>query len=201
MQGLSPKVFLFPLYIGTRLLLHQLHGKADKNCEGQKNEDHLQSENFCNFCRFHPSTMPPRAQFSAPQRTWLTLEYHKRRSTNKKESFLDQLLLDFQTAFPGVRRPSAKAVRKMHEGFERSGTVLNRNSINSPGNNHSGRRRTVRTDQNKQNLKAVLDRDATKKIGDATKSPCSSARRNALQLDKSSFSRLVKDLKYHPYKE
>ena len=88
----------------------------------------------------------------------------------------------------------------MLNGFEGTGTVLNRNSIVSPGDNHSGRRRTVRTDQNKQNLKAVLDRDATKEIGDATKSPVSSARRNVLHLTKSSFSRLVSDLNYHPYK-
>ena len=58
----------------------------------------------------------------------------------------------------------------------------------------------MRTDINKQHLKAVLDRDSTKKIGDATKSPVSSARINVLQIGKSSFSRMVKKLKYHPYK-
>ena len=144
--------------------------------------------------------MPPRAQFDAAHRTWLAMEYHRRRSINKKNSFWDQLLQDFQLQFPGVRVPSIPAVRKMHKGFFNTGTVLNRNGISSPGISNSGRRRTVTTDANKQRLKAVLDRDSTKKIGDATKSPVSSARRNALQIPKSSFSRLVKALKYHPYR-
>ena len=144
--------------------------------------------------------MPPRAQFDASHRSWLSLEYIRRRSNDKKQSFWDELLLDFQVEFPGVRVPSARGVRDMLKGFKNTGTVLNRNSLNSPGAGHSGRRRTVRTDANKQRLKAVLDRDSTKKIGDATKSPVSSARRNALQIGKSSFSRIVKELRYHPYK-
>ena len=144
--------------------------------------------------------MPPRAQFDASHRSWLSLEYIRRRSNDKKQSFWDELLLDFQAEFPGVRVPSARGVRDMLKGFKNTGTVLNRNSLNSPGAGHSGRRRTVRTDANKQRLKAVLDRDSTKKIGDATKSPVSSARRNVLQIGKSSFSRIVKELRYHPYK-
>ena len=144
--------------------------------------------------------MPPREQFDGDQRTWLALEFHRRRNKDKKTSFVPQLLQDFSLQFPGARVPSIQAVRKIHKGFSTTGTVLNRNSISSPGNSNSGRRRTVRTDANKQNLKVVLDRDSTKKIGDATKSPVSSARRNVLQIKRSSFSRLVSDLKYHPYK-
>ena len=80
------------------------------------------------------------------------------------------------------------------------GTVNNANSSSSPGDSHSGRPRTIRTDQNKQALKAVLDRDAQKRIGDAMVSPVNTARLNTLAFSKSSFSRLVQDLKYHPYK-
>ena len=36
------------------------------------------------------------------------------------------------------------------------GTVNNANSSSSPGDSHSGRPRTIRTDQNKQALKAVI---------------------------------------------
>ena len=80
------------------------------------------------------------------------------------------------------------------------GTINNVNSSSSPGITHSGRPRTQRTDQNKQAVKAVLDRDAQKRIGDAMVSPVNSARLNTLGLNKSTWCRLVKDLRYHPYK-
>ena len=78
--------------------------------------------------------------------------------------------------------------------------MLNCNSANSPGDTHSGRRRTARTDQNKQAVKAVMDRDAPKPIGDPNFSPVSTCRINALNIDKSTWWRLKGDLKYHPYK-
>lgn len=143
--------------------------------------------------------MPPRAQFDQPQRTWLVLEFHKRRSKNKKISFLPQLIADFLTEFPNARVPSFNAIRNMFGKLIEKGTVLNLNSEASPGE-HSGRPRTVRTEANKQQLKVVLDRDATKRIGEANRSPVNSARKNSLFIKKSSFSRLVSDLKYHPYK-
>ena len=143
--------------------------------------------------------MPPRAQFDQPQQTWLVLEFHKRRSKNKKISFLPQLIADFLTEFPNARVPSFNAIRNMFGKLIETGTVLNLNSEASPGE-HSGRPRTVRTEANKQQLKVVLDRDATKRIGEANRSPVNSARKNSLFIKKSSFSRLVSDLKYHPYK-
>ena len=105
--------------------------------------------------------MPPRAQFDQPQRTWLVLEFHKRRTPNKKKSFLPQLRADFSTEFPNARIPSFNAIRKMLKKLSETGTVLNLNSAASPGE-HSGRPRTVRTEANKQQLKVVLDRDSTK---------------------------------------
>ena len=144
--------------------------------------------------------MPPRQQFSASQRTWLTLQFHKRGSRNTKIPFIDQLVTDFQTEFPNVRAPHPSTIRRIIGGFKNSGTVLNRNRQSSAGVTYSGRPRTVRTENNKRALKAILDRDKTKKFGDPNVSPVSSARRNAMNLSKSSFSRIVKELKYHPYK-
>ena len=143
--------------------------------------------------------MPRGAQFTDEQRSWLCLEFYKRRDRDKKKQFIPQLLRDFQLEFHGVRDPTPKTVRNILKGFVETGTVRNRNSKASPGGN-SGRRRTVRTLQNKQLLKNVLDRDSTKKINDPTVSPVSSARRNVLNITKSSFSRIVSDLKYHPYR-
>ena len=81
--------------------------------------------------------MPPRLQFDQPQRTYLALEFHKRRGTR---DFLPQLLADFAAQFPGARVPSLNAIRKMHDKFNRLGTINNVNSKTSPGATHSGRR-------------------------------------------------------------
>ena len=145
--------------------------------------------------------MPPRQQFSQAQRTWLALEYHKRQLKYKRKGFIDQLIADFLTEFPGSRAPAPRSIRYIVAGFKESGTVLNRNSDKSAGPSHSGRPRTVRTVADTQRLKAVLDRDSTKRIGDPNVSPVSTARRNVLNIPKSSFSRITKELKYHPYKE
>ena len=141
--------------------------------------------------------MPPRAQFDQPQRSFLTLEFHKRRGTR---DFLPGLLADFAAQFPGARVPSRQAISDMHKKFVTLGTINNVNSKSSPGASHSGRPKTSTSDQNKQRVKAVLDRDRVKEIGDNAVSPISSGRRNALALDKSAFWRLAKELRYHPYK-
>ena len=65
---------------------------------------------------------------------------------------------------------------------------------------HSGPRYTVNTPVNRADTKVVLDRDKNKMLGDATVSSVSSARRNVLGLGKSSYNRIMKRLKYHPYK-
>ena len=80
------------------------------------------------------------------------------------------------------------------------GTVNNCNSKHSPGNSHSGRRLTVRTPPVQAEVRRVMDRDAPKRRGDPNVSPVNSARRNILGLDKSSWSRICGDLKYHPYR-
>ena len=59
--------------------------------------------------------MPPRAQFDQPQRSFLTLEFHKRRGTR---DFLPGLLADFAAQFLGARVPSRQAISgDMHKKF------------------------------------------------------------------------------------
>ena len=126
------------------------------------------------------------------------MEFHARRGTR---DFMPQLLADFAAQFPGCPRiPSENAIRDMHKKFFALGTVNNVNSKNSPGASFSGRTKTSTSDQNKQMVKAVMDRDRVKEHGDNTVSPVSSCRRNALGLDKSAWWRLAKDIRYHPYK-
>ena len=124
--------------------------------------------------------MPPRPQFDQPQRSFLAMEFHKRRGT---KNFVPELLADFAVQFPGARVPSRQAISDMHKKFVTLGTINNVNSKSSPGASHSGRPKTSTSDQNKQRVKAVLDRDRVKEIGDNAVSPISSGRRNALGLD------------------
>ena len=126
--------------------------------------------------------MPPRPQFDMEKRNWVMMEYHKRKGAR---NFLPPLLTDFATKFPGVRIPHPNTIRKIFKKQLNLGTVNNVNSASSPGQSHSGRRRTVRTDPNKNQVKALLDRDAGKRIGDATVSPVNSARLNSMAIDKS----------------
>ena len=58
--------------------------------------------------------MPPRAQFDQPQRSYLAMEFHRRRGTR---DFMPELLADFTARFPGARVPSSEAIRKMHKKF------------------------------------------------------------------------------------
>ena len=139
------------------------------------------------------------AQFTRQQRTFLVLEYHRRRGMGIK-NFQRLLLRDFQAKFPGARRPGKNTVKKMWRKQMELGTVNNCNSKNSPGDSHSGRRRTIRTPPIQAAVKAVMDRDAPKDRGDPNVSPVNSARRNILAVSKSSWSRITGDLRYHPYK-
>ena len=142
--------------------------------------------------------MPPRPQFDQPpQQSFLAMEFHKRRGTR---DFVPGLLADFALRFPGARVPSRRAISDMHKKFFALGTINNVNSASSPGVTHSGRPKTSTSDQNKQRVKAVMDRDRVKEFGDPAVSPTSSGRRNVLALDKSAWWRLAKELRYHPYK-
>ena len=132
-----------------------------------------------------------RAQFSKDERNFLALEYHKRKD---QYGFKAALIRDIQVRFPTARVPGKNTLQQIWEKQMNHGTVLNCNSKTSPGQTCSGRPRTSTTPAMKTALKAVLDRDAVKRDGDATVSPVSSARRNVLGLDKSAWWRLTKEL-------
>ena len=125
------------------------------------------------------------------------MEFHRRRGT---KNFLPGLPADFAAQFPDARVPSERVIRDLHKKFLALGRINNKNSKSSPGVTHSGRPKSSTSDQNKQRVKVVLDRDRVKRLGDNQVSPRSSARRNSLALDKSAWWRLTKELRYHPYK-
>ena len=97
--------------------------------------------------------------------------------------------------FPEARVPAKYTIRALLKKQAEKGTILNCNKASSPGDSHSGRRYTVNTPVNIEAVKAVLDRDKDKMLGDATVSPVSTARRNVLGLVKSAYNRITKKLK------
>ena len=136
-------------------------------------------------------------QFSKDERNFISFEYHKRKG---HRDFLPGLVADFRIKFPNTRQPSSRPVRRIYSKQMKLGTVLNVNSSTSPGASHSGRPKSVRTPRNVVRVKRTMDRDARKKIGDGDQSPVNSARRNRIGMDKSSWSRIGREIKYHPYR-
>ena len=126
-----------------------------------------------------------RTQFTKDERNFIALEYHKRKDGY---GFKAGLIRDFQAKFPTARVPGTNNLKRIWKKQLNHGTVLNLNSKTSPGQTFSGRRTTT-TPAMKTAVKTVLDRDVQKRDGDATVSPVSSCRRNALALDKSSWWR------------
>ena len=133
-----------------------------------------------------------RPQYTTQQRNFLMLQYNKRCGTM---NFLQGIIDDFMANWPNARRPCKDTIRRIFKKQEANGTILNLNSKTSPGPSHSGRPRTTRTPANTAAVKQVMDDDAAKRIGDGTVSPVSSARRNKLNIAKSSWSRIKTDLR------
>ena len=97
--------------------------------------------------------MPPRPQFTMPQRNFLAFEYHKMKG---KKKFKAEILRRFRLKFPGVRDPGTHQMKRIWEKQMLKGTVNNCNSKSSPGATHSGRTRTVRTPTNAAAVKNVM---------------------------------------------
>ena len=76
-----------------------------------------------------------RPQFTNEERTWLALEYHRRRG---QHNFKAGLVRDFQVKFPMARIPSKNNIKKIWEKFTNHGTVVNLNSKDSPGQSFRG---------------------------------------------------------------
>ena len=127
-------------------------------------------------------------QFSREQRNFLVMEYHKQKG---HRDFLPQLVTLFQNKFPGARAPSFSAIRRVYRKQMLNGTVNSCNSSTSPGVSHSGRPRTARTPGNTNRVRDRMNRDSVKEYGDGN---VSTARKSSVQLDKSSWCRIKKDI-------
>ena len=136
-------------------------------------------------------------QLTPEQRNCLVMAYERNKG---KFKFMTAVTTDYQQKFPGAKVPHINTIKNVHNKQMKYFTTHNLNSKASPGDTHSGRPRTVRTPPNLQAEKDVLDRDSAKDLNDPVASPVSSARRNVLGFSKSSWSRIVQDINYHPYK-
>ena len=154
--------------------------------------DQLGSNGMCHVLFQILAGMPPRPQLTRDQRNFVLLEYAKKKGG---KNFFQGLFAAYQVKFPGARVPDETTVRRLYQKQKQNGTVNNCNSKSSPGASYSGRRRSGRSPQNIAGAKAVMDRDATKRLGDATVSPVSSARRNVLAVTKSTWSRIKLELR------
>ena len=94
--------------------------------------------------------------------------------------------------------PKQQTVLKMWKKQQTFFTVHNLNSASSPGDTHSGRKRTARSEENIAAVKAAIDGDIDKAADDPTINTC---RKNVLGLNPSTWCRIAnKDLQYHSYK-
>ena len=116
-------------------------------------------------------------QLTTEQRIFIVETYHETRS-------FPQVTQRFRLAFPQRNPPTIANMRKTIQRFQRLGTVLNQNTVNS------GRSRTARTARNVNLVEQAL-----------INNPHVSSRRNGLGLSRSTFNRITRiDLNYHPYR-
>ncbi len=100
-----------------------------------------------------------------------------------------EMIQEFQIRFPNMRSPARSTFSKIIRKFLTSYTVHNLNK------GLSGRPRAVRTIQNIERVRLLLDRERDLPVGYFR----SSARRNNLGIGKSTFNVITKqDLKYKP---
>ena len=89
-------------------------------------------------------------------------------------------------------------MQKMVAKFSQNFTVQNCNSKASPGETHSGAKKTARTPENIEAVRVAVTADRAKDVFDPT---VVSGHRNGLGISQSTFARIVKeDLKLHCYK-
>ena len=117
-----------------------------------------------------------RPQYTAEQRTFMVLTY------NRTENMAETLQL-FEEHFPDVRQPCRSTVVRNYQKYRQHGTSLNRNKGNS------GRPRTVRSEEGIAEFRQSILQD-----------PHQTKRRNNIGVGPTSFSRLVHEIKFHPYK-
>ena len=116
------------------------------------------------------------AQLSTEQRVFIVLNYTRTQS-------LDAVQNLFRERFPDRNPPAKTTILSNVRKYTNAGSSLNLNKGNS------GRRRTTRSEENVDAVRALLQ-----------KTPRVSARRNPLQISHASFNRITRlDLQWHPY--
>ena len=128
-----------------------------------------------------------RPQFTKEERTFMFLRYQKYKDVDTH--FIKHVLDDFKVAFPNSRVPSKSTILKIVKKFTNEGTINNLPHLN--------RRRHVLTDGKLAEVKAGLEADSSKPMGDPS---VNSAQRNEFGLKRSSFLRATKLLHLHCYK-
>jgi len=130
---------------------------------------------LCGVCEifFKKKIVMPRLTIA--QRTWVCIEFARVGNAH-------EVLRRWRHRWHNIRHPTVRTILKTFEKFEGEGTTHNLNK------ERSGRRRTVRTPGNIALVQNVLRRNGKR-----------SSRRNGLNLSPTSFRRIVKEIKFHPY--
>ena len=117
------------------------------------------------------------AQFSKEERVFMVKSYFETKS-------FDFVINAFQEQFPNREPPAKSTIYRNVKKYSEEGTSLNLNK------GRSGRRRTVRTQENIARVRQGLEQN-----------PNLSTRRNDFEMSQSSVHRIIHDdLKWHPYK-
>ena len=130
-------------------------------------------------------------QYTPEQRNFLVMAYERYKGTR---DFMPQINQEFEEEFPGVEVPHRTNIVRMYKKQMAFYTSHNLNSKLSPGVTFSGRPKSSTSPDMVEAVKGILDRDSRKEMDDPLTSPINTARKNALGLDKSSWSTLTPPL-------
>ena len=134
-------------------------------------------------------------QFTPEERNAIVMAYQQFRGT---DICYKKVVASFTNKFPDSMVPKQQKVLKMWKKQQTFFTVHNINSASSPGDTHSGRKRTARSEENIAAVKAAIDGDNDKAAEDPTINTC---RKNMLGLNPSTWCWIEhKDLQYYSYK-
>ena len=135
-------------------------------------------------------------QFTPEERNAICMAYQRYKGTKEAYRLVIQ---EFSGQFPQARVPNNSTVIRIWSKQQQHFTVHNlNNSMKSPRDSFSGRKRAARSEVKIAAVKAVLDGDSVKPADDPTISSC---RRNTLGMNATAWHRIAtKDLQYHSYK-
>ena len=138
---------------------------------------------------------PPINQYTPEERNFMMMAYQNHRG---KASCIMKVQEKFRDKFPNSRVPPQKTINQIWKKQNTAFTVHNLNSKTSPGDSHSGRKRSAITPESIQAVQDMLDRDCEKENDDPNIHSC---RRNELGLSAATMSRIINHhLNYHCYK-